>query len=118
LANEWRARSALRRERGERRPSVARASLPTCKLYCQTFPNFGLFSPRISKETFGGVVEFQGVTMEANRKVFLICRKIQSDFWLKIGGRLFSFSARSYSSKINVVTVCFVRGAKLRANVG
>jgi hypothetical protein len=51
----------LRRERGERRPNVARARLPTSKLFSQTFPNFGLFSPRISKESFGGFVEFQGV---------------------------------------------------------
>jgi hypothetical protein len=61
LANEH-------RERGERRPSVARACLPTSKLFCQTFPNFGQFSPRISKESFGGFVEFQGVKVDATRK--------------------------------------------------
>jgi hypothetical protein len=41
---------------------------PTSKLFCQAFPKFGLFSPRISKESFGVFVEFQGVTVDANPK--------------------------------------------------
>jgi hypothetical protein len=45
-----------------------RAPSPTSKLFFQTFPNFGLFSPRISKDSFGGFVEFRRVAMDKNRQ--------------------------------------------------
>jgi hypothetical protein len=37
--------------------------------FFQAFPNFGLFSPRISKDSFGGFVGFQMVAMDKNRIV-------------------------------------------------
>jgi hypothetical protein len=40
--------------------------------------------------------------------VLLICRKCRPDFWPQNRCRLFSFSVHSFSSKINVVTVCFL----------
>jgi hypothetical protein len=43
----------------QRRPS---------KPFFQGFPNLRLFSPNISKGSFGGLVEFQGVARVANRK--------------------------------------------------
>jgi hypothetical protein len=45
-----------------------RAPPPTSKLFFQTFPNFGLFSPRISKDSSGGFVGFQRVAMDKNRQ--------------------------------------------------
>jgi hypothetical protein len=53
-----------RLERGERRPSVTRAR-PRFQVFFQTFPNLGLFSSRISKESFG---DFKGLHIGANRK--------------------------------------------------
>jgi hypothetical protein len=38
------------------------------KPFFQAFPNLRLFSPNISKESFGGFVGFQGVARVANRK--------------------------------------------------
>jgi hypothetical protein len=48
-------------KRGERRSSVAR---PTSKLFCQTFPNIGLFRPRISKDSFW---QFYGISRGYSR---------------------------------------------------
>jgi hypothetical protein len=40
----------------------------TLQAFFQAFPNLRLFSPNISKESFGGFVGFQGVVRVANRK--------------------------------------------------
>jgi hypothetical protein len=37
----------------------------------QAFPNFRLFSPNISKESFGGFVGYQRVAIDPNKKVGL-----------------------------------------------
>jgi hypothetical protein len=39
--------------------------------FFQAFPNLSLFSPRISKESFGDFVGFQGVAKTQNRKSVL-----------------------------------------------
>src|SRR5271155_5963402 len=39
--------------------------------FLQAFPNLGCFAPRISKESFGGFVEFQRVTRAKNPSVYI-----------------------------------------------
>jgi hypothetical protein len=57
---------------GEREPSVARARLPTSKLFLQAFPNLGLFSPSFSKVSFGDFVGFQWAAAKPIKSPFQI----------------------------------------------
>jgi hypothetical protein len=45
------------------------------KEFLQAFPNFGLFSARISKGSFGGFVEFQSVTRVPEPKESISIRR-------------------------------------------
>src|SRR5277367_5748123 len=56
--------SALRLECLQRRPGAA-ADL---QAFLQAFPNLGLFSPSFPKDSFGGFMEFQWVTIESKPK--------------------------------------------------
>jgi hypothetical protein len=67
LANEWRAASRRASSVANGAPA-SRGRVPASKFFFQTFPNLGLFSPRISKESFGGFVGFQGVTHRCKPK--------------------------------------------------
>jgi hypothetical protein len=55
----------LSRNSGARRRPRASARR---QAFFQAFPNLSLFSPRISKESFGDFVGFQGVAKTQNRK--------------------------------------------------
>ena len=49
-------------------PTDPRGPVSPPPSFLQAFPNFRLFSPNISKESFGGFVGFQGLAIDANRK--------------------------------------------------
>jgi hypothetical protein len=56
------------------------------KALWQAFPNLSCFSPRISKQSFGGFVEFQRVTRVKNSKrpspnFFAALASLWSYFW-------------------------------------